>query len=502
MSNQYFEQLTAPPNFTIVGRRSIGRYILGHDQFPVRDDIHITNVFRRDLSNYDDIFLGLLSVIIIAMLSDILFTFLLRNSSRDSQNPPNNTPIPSRLVTAILISEIAHFRFIKKHFDILKSILRHSFDSEYNTSGHRPRHLTIRLVRKIVVILFITGLLFGAEFLSIFATQQVEKFSAIHQYNLRAYQPSATVLGLARTIRRVFRERPCTAPFIVSNSTTQRRNYQLITCFVITAGGRTNEDEHDTAQNVSIESFYHPGGSDHTIRYGEGFVNVTVRVHVIIGVSNGGARRLLFTNIDDEESSSARYIHRLTMHAAADWVCRMHLALYEDWCVLRRQNGEPSLKSSEIRRNILMWTHQNEQVIKVRTGIVSSFENINIPNSTFAFNSGLRWLMSCGYVEEERGPGSYEHITNEDPENGIMGLLSENGRRVGLLAMVVAVIIAGIIKAILHWKLRPFSIGQIVIQRDPRLQYLDVDMQRTTNNEQRPNASNDVHDNSYSNFPN
>lgn len=170
----------APPNFTVVGvANGQGRYVLGHDKFFVSDTLHITSRFQRDVTLHDDVYLGLLSVVLIAIFSDILHTFILR-SSRDT------TRSRLRLVCAFLLSEFAHFRNVLRHCAPIHRILlanqqQHGQQHQSamsvgeggsggNGVGIGGTPLTVRLSVK---ILFFTLLLFFADFLSIFYTQTV-----------------------------------------------------------------------------------------------------------------------------------------------------------------------------------------------------------------------------------------------------------------------------------------------------------------------------------------
>lgn len=447
-------QPTPPPNFTFVDETEAGRYILGHDKFYVSDEIHITNWFQRDISRQDDIYLGILSVILIAIFSEILHTFILRSAQ-------NSTPSRSRLVSAFLISEFAHFRNVIRHYAPITRIIERPRDGLGPTSTiSGPKLSPFRLSLK---ILFFTLLLFIADFLSIFYTQQTEMSSGSHEYNLRAYQPSAATLGQSRYIRRLVSERPCVSPFIITNSTSKDRNYQLLTCVKLDFEGTPNANNKDVAQNVSIESFFHRGGSDHMITYGSGFVTVSVRAQVILSKAEGGARRLLFVTNDDEQFTLVKYIHRLTFHAAAEWVCRRDSAANENWCNTQRAE-EPQFASTTKTKEIQLWTGKTDEVIENHMGLVSTFQNINFPNSTKGFNSGVRWLISNGFVQEEIGISDYERVRDDVRETGIAGLLTETGRKLGVLAMLIALSFAVIVMTILRQCLQPVSLGEIVIR--------------------------------------
>lgn len=448
------DQPSPPPNFTFVDETDVGRYILGHDKFYGSDEIHIANRFQRDISKQDDIYLGILSVILIAIFSEILHTFILRSAQ-------NTTPSPSRLVSAFLISEFAHFRNVIRHYAPITRIVDRPRDGMRPTSiMSGPKLSPFRLSLK---ILFFTLLLFIADFLSIFYTQQTEMSSGLHEYNLRAYQPSAAPLGQSRYIRRLVAERPCVSPFIITNSTSKDRNYQLLTCVKLEFGGTANANDNDLAQNISIESFFHRGGSDHIITYGSGFATVSVRAQVILSKANGGARRLLFLTADDDQFTSVKYMHRLTFHAAAEWVCRRDGVANENWCNTQRA-GEPQSSSTTKTKEIELWAGKTDKVIENQTGLVSTFENINFPNSTKGFNSGVRWLISSGFVQEVIGPSDYQRVKDDFRETGIAGLLTENGRKLGVLAMLIAVSAAVLVMTLLRQYLQPVSLGEIVIR--------------------------------------
>lgn len=265
---------------------------------------------------------------------------------------------------------------------------------------HRPKLSPFRLSLK---IRFMAGFLFIADFLSILLTQQTEMSSAQNQYNLGAYQPSAATLGLSRYIVRFIADRPCVSAFMIANTTSKQRNYQLLTCVKLHFGGMTNKNCKDIAPSVSIESFFHRGGSDHMITYGSGFAIVSVRSQLILG--NEDDMLLLFDTIDDDQFTAVKYIHRLTFQAAAEWLCRRQGVGNEKWCSTQRA-GEPKFTSTTKTKEIKIWAGRSGNVIENHTGLISTFENVNFPKSRGSFKSAVRSLISSELIQEEIGPGA------------------------------------------------------------------------------------------------
>lgn len=448
------DQPAPPPEFTFLNETDKGRYILGHDKFFVSNDIHISNPFQRDITNQDDIYLGVCSVFLIAIFAEILHICIL-------QFTRNSTPSSSTLVSSFLISEFAHFGNVIRHLAQLKRIIHRSQDDgkEVPPTCHGPKLSPLRLSLK---LLLFTIILFIADFLSIFFTQQNKISSGLHEYNLRAYQPSAATLGLSRLISRLVTDRPCVSPIIVTDSSSKIRNYQLLTCVKRNFGGVMNKNRRDISENVTIESFFHRGGSDHMITYGTGFASVSVRAQVLL--SNYDHRRLLFLTIDDDQFTSIKYIHRLTFHAAAEWLCRRHGAANEKWCSTQKI-GEPQFTSSTSTREIRLWLDgKSNYVVENHTGLISIFENVSFPMSRKSFNIGVRYLVSSGFVQEEIGPSEYERVNNSEYETGIQGLLTETGRKLGVLALLIAVHVAFITMALLRNCLKPVSLLEIFLR--------------------------------------
>lgn len=518
-----------PQNFSVVGvANGQGRYILGHDKFYVSSTLHITSRFQRDVTLHDDVYLGLLSVVLIAIFSDILHTFILR-SSRDT------TRSRLRLVCAFLLSEFAHFRNVLRHCAPIHRILLAS------SSGAGAGGGTGMTVRLSVNILFFTSLLFFADFLSIFYTQQSALMSDADQFNLVAYHPAAATLGQSKYIRRLVGDRPCVSPFMISTDTQRVRNYQLITCVKLsfgyaTPGERTTKvetttsaaaavaamkggdgddvddevgksDDAGVARTVVIESFFHRGGADHNITYGGGvgggirFVTVSVRAQIVVSKASGGARHILFrrvpgdyfvddddvnngtstyttntTNTTNSKSSSfyplTAHIHRLVLHGAAEWVCRKHGARHIVWCATQRNyftsanTNTPAhdYSSTVTLRDVYLWRGKHGDVMeRGAKGLRTTYADVMLPNATWALNAGVRWLMSAGYVQEERGKGSYVRVSNGSVEDGIAGLLTEHGRKLGLLSMMVMVGVAMGVMVVCRKCLRPISLGEVVI---------------------------------------
>lgn len=66
-------------------------------------------------------------------------------------------------------------------------------------------------------------------------------------------------------------------------------------------------------------------------------------------------------------------------------------------------------------------------------------------------------------MQEERGKGKYVRVTNDTEEDGIGGLLTEYGRQLGVVSMMMMVGVAVVVMLLCRVCLRPISLGEVVI---------------------------------------
>lgn len=451
-----FKEPAIPTNFTKVNASILGVYHSGHDQFKVNDNIHLVRLLHRNLTRSDDFFLGVLTVLIIAILSDIAHSIILRSLNR-------RVPT-SRILSAFLVSELSHMRNVLRSWKLALSVLRSRNPHDFQRLNLDTQRYPSRIFVLSFYFILCSIILFTTDVLAVVFTQQSPQQSSSRQYNLLAFHPSSlSNENLSRYIRRLTGDRPCASPIIVSNSKTQTRRYHLISCGTIQFGGTENPGGYDESENVSIESFYHRGGSDHKIYYGAGFLTVSVRVHVVLDENDGGVRRLLFQSLDDASFSHAQYLQELAVKSAKDWLCKREGPVYNDWCK-RASKQTKATSTNLVTQNIYLWQGRTAPVYGNVTGILSVFNGIDILNATGAFNSGLRALLTSSYVKEVVGMGAYEREIDDIPETGVPGLLAENSRVTGVLLLTIVFGVLFIVKMILRSFLHPVSLGEIVLQ--------------------------------------
>lgn len=453
-----FGEPSIPPNFSVVNLSTPGTYLLGHDKFSVTNDIHIVSPLQRDLTNSDDFILGVLSVLLIATLSEISHSIILRST---------NKRIPTvRIVSAFLLSELTHLRNVFRYSKLTLRLLRSGGTQQQERASNfslDSQQTSSRACTVSLYVLFFAAILFISDVLAVVFTQQAPHFSSDLQYNIRAFHPSSPASeGLSRYVRRLAGDRPCASPFLITNS-TQIRNYHLLACILIQFGGTVNPGPYDQSKDVSIESFYHRGGSDHKIYFGNGFLTVSVRAQIILDKNDGGARRLLFTSLDDKSFSHARYIHEVTVANAKDWVCKKEKPPYEEWCN-NNSSAIQAIETEQVNQTIYLWRGKSDSIFENATGIKSTFSGINLFNATGAFNSGVRSLISSSYAREVTGEGDYERVNDDEPEKDVPKLLGENRRITGVLLLTIVFAGLVVILLVLRHRLRPFSLGDMVLR--------------------------------------
>lgn len=438
-----------PPGFLNVTEPSEdnpGRYIVGQHKFAVKS-FPITNIFHRQIGSSDEIILGIFTVFLIAIFADLVQTILLR-VVRDRHL------FASNLVSAVLVDEITHLRNVWYHLWGKGSMPTKPDD----ISG-----ATRRRIMASVVALFIAVLLFAAEVIAIILTQPATTMSTSSQYNLKGVQPAGTHSGMSKFIRRTSSERGCVPPFMVPQK--QKRNFDLSACFKLSSLS-VHADPEDVSDVIEIGSWFHRGGSDHNITFGDAFYIVQVRAEIFTNTDISSesnevqAWKILFENRDTENLDHALYVQRRFIYAAVEWSCNQDFS--EKACPEIVDDFDE--QSEKVKRVIKLWRGKEEDVSEEVMGRVTRYRvRINAPFT--AVNSGIRELMTSAAIEEVAGVAPYQSVIDDTTVQGLDGLLSEEGRVAGVLLVFVALLCFFVVLHILRCVFKPVSLGLVAMEQ-------------------------------------
>lgn len=384
-----------------------GQYVVGQSTFTDNPDIMRPFLLVRNVGgSAEEFLLGLLSIIMIMTVTELLMACLSRKRRGvdDTEN--------EYAYAAVRVDEY----------------LRLNMDRALRSEGW-PR----RLERRKRISLLLTVFVLGAIILlidtgTIFLTQPRISASRLGEYNLKGTHPIAAGLGLGKFLRRTAIERPCVTP-VFSNS-NPLRNFSLSACTTIDL-----EQAHtrvtDTVNAVKIGSWFHEGGGDHIITFGNASITIKTRVF-LYGVANG-ARRVLFSMLYNDYLPAIQYLHELVIYGIMEEYCNAKYAKKTCDEVLK----EHKMESTSANKTVVLWTtrkgKRREHVLGLETNL---FLEINKPWITVFKHVGP--LLTAEQVTEVQGPGSYSHIKTEEKEENIRGLLVQESRNLGVIGMVIA----------------------------------------------------------------
>lgn len=437
MSVSFFAP-SKPPSVHYISEQSPSVYLIGNDTFTV-GNFPVTTIFHRRLTNFDDFVLGALSVLIIALITEITQTLLLRTTNRRMSL--------NRVLHAVLISEITHFRNLSRHFVRSRRV---------------PNSVLARSSSCIsLAVIVIAALLFAADVIIVVLTQPIITRSKGEQFTLEAVHPVTTDTATSAKIYHAVAHRPCITP--VMPDAPQSRNFVIVACISITE--QTTEPSVSVLPNITIASWFHPGGADHTITTPKYVFKIRARAQIIMDIPDGGSRRLIFHVNDTSDYIAARYLHVLTMHAALKWACQSNESIVE-WCV-NIVNSEslhsPSWQTTV--KEISYWNGRNNNTLFNIAG-VESFFPIDFPNAAVALRIALHPLVSSGAIFEKI---SVDHATftrvinDSDYTSEIEGLIQEEGRPAGIIVLVIIVSCLFLLLMVLRAWLKPVSLGMLAI---------------------------------------
>ena len=407
-----------------------GGYIFGQNVFHTRD-IPITNIFRRKIGgSAEEILLGALSVLIIAVLSEIIQAILLhsRRTKTESQRGVQN---------AVLVDGFTHLRSM---FAVIKNL---RIKANSVPTLNRKRFLLGLLMFSIALALI------AADILAVYLTQPYVVSSSDSEYNIKVSQPIGTNSGVGRAARRLSQERPCVTPIFTHGP--QNRNFSVSAC-ISYKKNEAHTGETDVIDQVTIGSWYHAAGSDHEISFGQAAINITTRAFLYF--SENSTRRLLYETKDTEDLQYAKYLQSLFIHSCIEISCNQDPSKNCEQLV-----GELSNTTAIQEKEILLWSSREEDKIEVARGVVTTY-SVNLTNNPYStIDRGMFPLVSTAVMEEVQGPAKYALTSTDELQENVDGLLIEEGRVAGLWAMLIGFICVLFILIVLRFMLRPVSIG-------------------------------------------
>lgn len=435
---------TPPPNFLNVSSSTdhSGIYILGQVFFKVRN-IHVTNIFKRNLfGTAEDFVLGAISVLLIAVLSEIVQAILMHTRQ-------NRKPARRGLQVACLVDELFHFRhlisrvFEGKHTH--KNLLTESRESS------KRRMLTG------VTVLLIAVSLMAADVFAVYLTQPSKEGSyRHHQYNLRGVQPIASDHGVSKWVNRLSRERTCVTPAFTEGE--QRRKFVLSVCFMFSFH-REHDSFDDTIDEVNVTSFYHTGGSDHIVQFGQANITLMTRTLIYVNDNNHLKReafvdRINFATNDTENLDFSKYTHELFIYSAMEFNCNQENKVH----TCAELVNTVTRKHEIVEKDIFLWQGRKKDEYRTVKGVRSTYK-VSMNNPFETFDKGIAALTTTSAIVEGKGSGTYSSVKTEEELDDIPGLLEEEGRVAGLLALSSILAIGFLILIILRVTLKPASLG-------------------------------------------
>lgn len=438
-----FIEPTQPPNlYYVPDEYQPGVYLIGHDKFLLSNTTHIARYMHRNLSNADEFILGILSVLLIAILSEIVHTILLRTSSKRSQVPSD------RLQSAFLFSEVSHLRHLCLH------LYGVCWPAAYG--GAPTQRLSVRGVLVSLSVVVAAVVVFSVDVLVVMLTQPGDQFSTAAEYNLRGEHPVTTNSALSAYIARMAGDRPCVSPFMANG--THTRHFQLQTCMHLDTS-KDQQEDGTAASNVTIESFFHATGADHNISFPPAWISLRVRVDLLLADSAGGDRHLIFQSIDTASFAHARYMQAMIVHIAKRRVCR-------------KNESTPVCSAMDARTAPHRW-YPRKRRIELRpgrgedvVGVVSEFRDVKLSKPYESLRVGSKMVLPGGVVREVAGAGRYVPFSNSSvEEDGIAGLVAEQRRAASVVVLLAVVFCCVCCLGVLRIWLRPASLGGLALHK-------------------------------------
>lgn len=464
--------MTPPPGFLNLSTSGQhGVYVFGFHDFQVAD-LHIANIFHRTLTgSSDDFILGIISVLLIAVVSELFHVIVLRSRH-------GNRVTRDAMHAALLIDEVTHFRNLSNLFRPTSGTNPAHPPNETAQTDSLPHRPGIP-VRISLTVFFISVLLLAAEVFAVYLTQPMNVYTASNQYNVRGIMPVGIKFEAAKRIMKKTDAKRCVTPSMMYSN--QTRLYSLSAC-IERSDSKQNQDETSPfstptegetndlfkpdafATSFILSSWYHSAGCDHHVRFSNGrsFAWHAIQLRATLLQSNIGQTKIIhFDNIDNDNATHARFIHAYFMTQVLTWSCERTPS---DICA----EAISQVKMSEVigrPRNITLWNSSNQSsnadTVQNLVSISTKFDTPPVANPFLAVESALAVFGTSVAIEEVEGPSKYTDMDTGAVENGIPHLAYEEGRVAGATMLVVIFIVLFVILVILRALLKPVSLSDV-----------------------------------------
>lgn len=420
---------------------SPGEYIFGFGNFQVME-MPVAGVLNRSLLGpHEDFVLGVISVLLIALLTEIVQTILMRTRE--------NRVSRRGLHVAFVLDEVHHFRNLWRLVRRDPSTRRNNFRRivAYNS----------------LIILAIAGALLAAEVFAVYLTQPVRIYTTESQYNVKGLQPAGTSQNSSRRSDVFTKKRRCITPSMAQSN--QSREYSLNACVWRNYAMELNE-QTDIATRIAITSWYHPAGSDHRIEFSNGTVtgyhSVDSRATIMQG-REGSTKALAFA-LDENHEEKAQYLQKYFMlivletecNTDGSWSCKKTMEYF---------NNSDNVNIDSQEKEIHMWEigeeydqrYKNEK----RQGVRTTFTDVHVRKPFSAVQDALHVFVTSSVIKEVKGKGMYINLETGEDEFGIAKLVSEEARVAGLLLLLIIMLALFIFLVLLRVVLRPTSLAEL-----------------------------------------
>lgn len=465
---------TAPPNFLNFTPSEHGLYLFGHHDFQVKE-LRIANIFHRTLTGEsDDFILGVMSVLLIAVVSELFQAIVLRSRC-------GNRVSRDAMYTALLLDELTHFRNLTNLFRLSEP------NSNANSEIASPSRRYRIPVWTSIIVFFITIVLLAAEVLAVYLTQPLNVFTHAKQYNLRGIMPVGTRFDISRRNLKILGGKKCITPSMMHCN--QTRLYTISACIERSdSSGRDrqsgppiplfgpsmandigNSDDMSrpsaAATSFTITSWYHDAGCDHRIQFSNdrssGWYEIKMRATILLG--NIGVRKAIrFHNMDTKDHYGARYIHAFFMERAIEGFCAQ---VSNDSCAPSYFAATKMTYLESRPRNITLWSisdqHSNNDIVRNVSGVITNFI---VPPIVFPFGAveyAVPVFATSLAIEEVEGSGLYTNMITGEYEQEIPNLAYEEGRVASATLILIIFLALLVLLLVLRTFLKPISIADV-----------------------------------------
>lgn len=449
--------LLVPPNFlNVTSGHEPGRYLFGYPDFRVRD-VRVAGLLHRSFAGaQEDLVLGVISVLLIALLSEIVQTVLMRTRRTARANRVS----PASFNAAFMIDEASHFRNVC-------GLFRRDDTRQNDRQNSRRKRLA---VNSLLIVLIAVSLL-AAEVIAVYLTQPYRVYTTKYQYNLRGVQPAGTSRDTAVDVDLLTSKKRCVTPSMMHSN--QSREYSLSAC-VMRKFERKFDDKEDAATFVEVASWFHEAGSDHRVTFGvgedTGMHEVSARASIMQGQS-GVSKGVLFDVRDGEKRENANYLQRYMIYTAMQWNCE------QDWeertCMEMKKEMTIESGPTPVKEKLLLW-EKKEQTREEIEGVKIKFK-IKLRQPFVAVQNALHVFTTSAVIEEVEGRGMYVDMNKNEKEDGVESLVSEEGRIAGVVLLSAIFFGLLLVLIILRCCLKPLSLARIA--RNALDDDMDLEMQ-------------------------